>query len=311
MIFTIRNYQPEDIDQLITVQKSYKSKYEDYIIRDGAVYTEHPVFEQGKNILCAVNTKGEIVACGPIVPAPVLEDSPLENEHYLWTDIIYDPFAEDLRVAQTLLLEQILRRAEEIKANWCSRPSRLAVLKFSEEAEGLDFFKSQGFESFEEMYWMQRDLSKTIHKSTLSDQWTLKHYRPQSEEEKAMYIQADNLSNPNSPMSLEKLDWFLENCLQNGSAIGAFDKNGELLGSVMAYWFDNKQGVTEEIFVVPHGRRKGIAEALVSEALCFLKEKGLQQAELEVRKSNTAAVALYEKTGYEISKLECSLGRYI
>lgn len=113
------------------------------------------------------------------------------------------------------------------------------------------------------------------------------------------------------PITLEKLDWYLKTLWSVGSPIGAFDKNGELIGSVMTYWFNDTKGITEEIFVLPEWRRKGIAQILVREALSYLKDCGKLNAQLEVRKSNDSAVNLYKKMGCEIDALECALGLYL
>jgi ribosomal-protein-alanine N-acetyltransferase len=49
------------------------------------------------------------------------------------------------------------------------------------------------------------------------------------------------------------------------------------------------------VAVVPHARRRGVGRALV-EAL--LADAGARRAHLEVRASNRAAIALYERTGF-------------
>ena len=52
------------------------------------------------------------------------------------------------------------------------------------------------------------------------------------------------------------------------------------------------------IAVSPNHRRKGIAEALVNRLVSDLKEKNVVFLMLEVRKSNIAAISLYEKLGF-------------
>jgi ribosomal protein S18 acetylase RimI-like enzyme len=110
---------------------------------------------------------------------------------------------------------------------------------------------------------------------------------------------------------MENLEWSIEGLWSAGCSIGAFDGSDNLLGSVMAYWYDGSGGITEEVFVLPQWRRKGVAQCMIKEALIYLKECGKLSAELEVRKSNEIAVNLYEKMGYEISKEDWSLGIFI
>jgi ribosomal-protein-alanine N-acetyltransferase len=52
------------------------------------------------------------------------------------------------------------------------------------------------------------------------------------------------------------------------------------------------------VAVHPDYRRQGIAEALVTHLVQALREKGNHCLTLEVRASNTPAIALYEKLGF-------------
>lgn len=54
------------------------------------------------------------------------------------------------------------------------------------------------------------------------------------------------------------------------------------------------------IAVDPAYRRQGVAAELVERLVTVLKEKGVICLALEVRASNTPAIALYEKLGFEI-----------
>lgn len=307
----IRNYIPEDISQVIEVQKEYKKKYPNYIIRGAEVYTHHPVFENGKNILCAFDNREQLIAYSPIVAAPVNDESKEEYPNYIWTDIIFDPEAAELYPVMNSLLEGIIARAAEIKAAFPKRRTRLAALKFVEEREGIDYFISKGVEHYDTMYSMKRDLSKPIEEVAVPDEVEIRRWKISTQEDKLKYINADNLSNPNNPISMESLEWSIAGLWSAGYSIGAFDGSDNLLGSVMAYWYDGSGGITEEVFVLPQWRRKGIAQCMIKEALVYLKECGKLSAELEVRKSNENAVNLYKKMGYEIYKEEWSLGMFI
>lgn len=53
------------------------------------------------------------------------------------------------------------------------------------------------------------------------------------------------------------------------------------------------------IAVLPEFRRRGIADALISALIKNARENGGEFISLEVRESNSAAIALYEKTGFE------------
>ena len=51
--------------------------------------------------------------------------------------------------------------------------------------------------------------------------------------------------------------------------------------------------------LLPDYRRKGLGRQLVETALRLAQEAGIERVELEVYASNTAAVALYERFGFE------------
>ena len=59
------------------------------------------------------------------------------------------------------------------------------------------------------------------------------------------------------------------------------------------------EGYITNIAVFPQYRRKGVASALLNKVFAFAEEKRLSFVSLEVRPSNTAAVSLYQKTGFK------------
>ena len=59
------------------------------------------------------------------------------------------------------------------------------------------------------------------------------------------------------------------------------------------------EGYITNIAVFPEFRRKGVAAALLNKVFDYAKEKRLSFVSLEVRPSNTAAVSLYQKTGFK------------
>ena len=58
------------------------------------------------------------------------------------------------------------------------------------------------------------------------------------------------------------------------------------------------EGSVDNIAVAPERRRQGIADALLSDAERRARDGGLSFITLEMRASNAAAAALYEKHGY-------------
>ena len=75
-------------------------------------------------------------------------------------------------------------------------------------------------------------------------------------------------------------------------------RDGHVLGYVgMMYVLD--EGYIANVAVAPEARRQGIGRALISALLQRADELELSFVTLEVRPSNTAAVALYSAFGFE------------
>ena len=60
------------------------------------------------------------------------------------------------------------------------------------------------------------------------------------------------------------------------------------------------EGQITNVATHPEHRRKGLADKLLAALLCEARRLGLQTLSLEVRKSNAAAIALYEKHGFRV-----------
>ena len=90
------------------------------------------------------------------------------------------------------------------------------------------------------------------------------------------------------------------------------EENGEVVGYIMCRIETGlasfilrglvKKGHIVSVAVVPQYRRKGIGEALVTKAMENMRLYKAKQCFLEVRVTNTAAVDLYKKLGFDVSR---------
>ena len=106
-------------------------------------------------------------------------------------------------------------------------------------------------------------------------------------------------------------DYFWRDHLQLwGKAFLVAEHNNKVVGYVMtrversigyvSRFFPKKVGHVVSIAVLPEFRRRGIATALMKEAIKRLKEiYGVKEVYLEVRISNEPAIKLYEKLGFQ------------
>lgn len=93
----------------------------------------------------------------------------------------------------------------------------------------------------------------------------------------------------------------LEDALFDPQASFIVAQDSEEEGNVLGYAGLHAvldEGYIDNVAVVPDARRHGVADALL-DVFCRFGEVNLAFLTLEVRKSNTAAIALYEKHGFQ------------
>lgn len=93
----------------------------------------------------------------------------------------------------------------------------------------------------------------------------------------------------------------LEDALFDPQASFIVAQDSEEEGNVLGYAGLHAvldEGYIDNIAVAPDARRHGVASALL-DVFCRFGEVNLAFLTLEVRKSNTAAIALYEKHGFQ------------
>lgn len=84
------------------------------------------------------------------------------------------------------------------------------------------------------------------------------------------------------------------------SVIYIAEKDGEIVG-YLDFMITFDSATINRICVLPAHRKQGIAYALLEQMVkeCKAQEEEVDWITLEVRKSNEAAIKLYEKNGYE------------
>lgn len=79
--------------------------------------------------------------------------------------------------------------------------------------------------------------------------------------------------------------------------VWVLEEDGEPLGAVV-YSLILDEGCIENLVTDPRYRRRGLARRLLQAALDSLREEGASRCQLEVRASNSAALALYRNFGF-------------
>jgi len=77
-------------------------------------------------------------------------------------------------------------------------------------------------------------------------------------------------------------------------------KDRQILAGYAIFWIVANEVDIQKIAVKPDYRRLGTATCLLKALLQSARDKGCTAATLEVRRSNTAAIRLYEKLGFVV-----------
>jgi ribosomal protein S18 acetylase RimI-like enzyme len=265
-------------------------------------YDHHP-----KDVVYAVEDNGTLVGYGTLDPTPAEPISPLEIPNTIWIGIRVDPKVDEWEKTQDAIYGAIVERSLACCKDWKGRNTRLAISYPESRQEELAYFVSRGFARFEALLQMGRDLSKPVPAFTLPVGITAKYWTMETMQDKEEYLRVENVMFPDAPRSLDNLEALVQSWI-GGTPITAFDQKGNIVGSVMAYWYGGELGLTEDVFVVPQWQRLGVAKYLITEGMRYLQKNGLKWAGLEVKESNHPAVRLYRSLGYQVGSREIQLG---
>lgn len=274
------------------------------------LYYQHPALDQGKNVYCALERGEALVGYGALFPTPADSESSSETPNTIWIHIRVDPKSGIFSEIREVIYERILDKSLTYSKAWRTRRTRIAISYPESLEEEIEFFVEKGFQKFDALLQMDRDLSVPSSSFTLPEGIVVRRWHMESEQDKIQYVTAEAAIFPHSPRTVEELEFYMRSW-EEGTPITAFDEKGNIVGSVMAYWYGERHGATEDIFVAPAWRRKGIASHLVAAAVKYLVEQGIEVARLEVRESNFPAVRLYASIGYQVVNREEQLELYI
>jgi GNAT superfamily N-acetyltransferase len=312
--YTIQNHAPDQLDNLAAFIERYLNAYPDAKLSPAGLYTFHPGVENGQNVFLALDMEGQVRGFAPLFPAPVGADSQPGDPHHIWTILLADPGCVGGLTMCELLLEKVMARASLIAASFPAfRPTRLASdLMASQQAE-ITFLERHGFTHYDGMYVMQRQTSDPAPDLPFPTELTMRLWKIETEAEQQKYLRAFNQAFPGNPKSLDSLKFLLDSPMwQSGTAVAAFDPQDELVASILVYPDESRShGITDDVFVLPAWRGRGIAKALIARGLLYLREQKIAQVILEVMQRNQPAVSVYQTSGYRIVNQEVFLGRFL
>ncbi len=296
--YTIRNYTKEDAEKIGSFDNVLVLSY----MYNGDFNPE--------NIFCAVNAEGDIYGVGHLEPHDTWaliskECMPSDFIYKLWLSISINTELEPLESVEDELIETLLMRAVELKK---SHPhKRIRVIKFiaSDAIEEIDYYLTKGFAANSNNLVMKRDLTVEIPDAPKIDGVDVINWKMETEDEKKQYLAAEAKSNSGVCWSLNLLTWY--SFSPEWAAFTAFSDD-KVIGSAMTWMITDERNSTENIFVIPEWRKKGVARLVITEVLKYLKNKGKKMATLCVFGDNKSAIALYKSLGYTLYFINIEFG---
>ena len=264
--------------------------------------------------------KAKSAAFAPLFPAPVGDDAAPSDPHHIWMILLADPTFDEVAQVRELLLGPVLERARVLAAHFPSnRPTRLASDMMISQQADIAFLEQHGFARYDSMYVMQRTASDPIAEILVPAELTLRNWKLSSELEQQQYLHAYNQGFPDNPKTLATLKFLLDSPMwradlptAGGMALAAFDQNEELVASILVYPSeDGFYSITDDVFVLPAWRGRGITKALIAEGLRYAQAQSFAKIRLEVKQSNQPAIAVYRAMGYETINQEVFLGLFL
>lgn len=92
--------------------------------------------------------------------------------------------------------------------------------------------------------------------------------------------------------------------LHSATFLVAVIPSGEIVGYAVTAIRYGLMGHLLSLATRPEYRRKGVASAMIVETISILRREGVRLIRLEARVSNTEAISLYERLGFERGEVE-------
>lgn len=296
--YQIRNYSASDADKIGAFDKTLELSYR-----------YNPDFLPF-NIFCAIDADDEILGVGHIEPHEtwhLIEKDNVSSDfiYRLLLQISLNPKYKDSERLKVTLLKQLIVRAKEIRKQYPDMKIRIFTWLDSTELNEIDFFLAQGFAAYNNSLVMKYDLTQNIPDVPHPDGITVKENKMNTEEELQQYHEAASIAFSGVVWSLNYIKWL--KCGPEWNNFSAF-YGDQLVGNTMTWMIAPDRSASEDIFVLPEWRNKGIAKYVITETLKYLKKQGKTIATLSVFGDNAPAISLYNSLGYRMFYMMIEFG---
>jgi ribosomal protein S18 acetylase RimI-like enzyme len=297
--YKIRNYLENDADEIGSFDFMAMLAY-----RYNGDY-------QHENIFCAVDLEGHILGVGHLVPDQTWflhekHDKPVDFVYKLNLDLTINHNRRGSERVLDDLLTSLVNRAKQLRAEYPTKKISISHTIAADDLEEIDFYLSKGFVTLRNHLIMKRDLTDPIQEASLPENIHIINWKMKTQDEDEQYLKAEEAADPDGlSWSINTLRWTKAGA--EWDTFTAFEGN-QVIGSVMTWGLGGERSATESIFVLPEWRRKGIAKAVITEALKFLKKQEKTEATLGVFGDNAGAISLYKVLGYKMLSINIEFG---
>ena len=198
--------------------------------------------------------------------------------------------------ARVLLTQALIDRAQVLAGAHPEWSVRLTAYCMDDDPADAQFFLEQGFAMVRPIPVLRYDLTGPLPEVALPDEVRIVQ-RAIDEDFVQAYHAADSLASDGQPGSVAEL-WFRSGA--EGFTCYAAMAGEEVIGSISIWPITQERGATENIFVTPAFRRKGVARAMIAHGLAELAQRGHTYATLSVLGDNLRAIRLYLSCGYTL-----------
>jgi GNAT superfamily N-acetyltransferase len=289
MNFIIRNYQSNDNAQI---------KANNFYF--GLLYENHKDFRP-ENIFCAVHD-------GKVLGVAHLEyDNPFFNIEKLTNpELEYKLKLEMAICGETVnpeevskaLLDAVIARAKEIKGDYPDKKILLIRYFFSNDVRGAELYLRNGFSFDKNILVMEKDLTNDLPTYPPSENLSIIRRTLNNNAEKMELLASEAEAHEGVTQGMNNLNWI---CYAPDFTVFSAYASNRLIGNMMIWKFTPDHYATENIFVVPEFRNKGVAHQMICSSFAYLKSIGVSQASLSCYATNIRAINLYLSHGYELT----------